>query len=399
VILVASGLVVATGLGASSSTQGRAADDVVTFQLTFGNGASSDAVISGDRRWARYIAFQSRASDLVRGDSNRSRDVFVIPRVGRFSNLGPLAGAPWKGGRPRLVSRALRGGAANGPSYAPALGGGYLAKPTCIAFISRASNLVRGDRDRTADAFVAPLPRGAPRRVSTRGGAVSQVAVSGDCSKVAYVAGRRLYVVAAGGGPPKRVPARGRPADPSFSVSARNDLVFGDSRGVVLAANATGATRVVAPGGRNPAYNDVKNRVVAYEKPAGGHWQIAFRKNGGPERFASARGGELGDGDSRNPVVANSGFYITFETAASNLGVNPNGDLGDGNGKPDVYLYTDTRGLTLIQSVSEGRTPLQGGGFRPSMSFYANYIVFESPAPIDARAGPRQIFMRYLGPA
>ena len=31
------------------------------------------------------------------------------------------------------------------------------------------------------------------------------------------------------------------------------------------------------------------------------------------------------------------------------------------------------------------------------MSFYANYIVFDSPAPLGSN-GPRQVFMRYLGP-
>ena len=33
----------------------------------------------------------------------------------------------------------------------------------------------------------------------------------------------------------------------------------------------------------------------------------------------------------------------------------------------------------------------------PGMSFYANYIVFDSSAPLGSD-GPRQIFMRYLGP-
>jgi hypothetical protein len=386
------------------SSEGRVAGDVYTFQVTHGNGASTGAVISGDRRWARAIAFESEASDLVRGDGNKAQDVFVIPRVGKFSNLGRNAGAPWRGGRPRLVSRSIGGGSANGPSYAPAIGGGYDAKPTCVAFLSQASNIVRGDRNHVADAFVAPLSGGAPRRVSLPGGresgrATTQVAVSGDCTKVAFVTGGRLYLAGTRGGAAQRVPSRGRAADPSFSVGSRNDLVFGDSRGVVLASDGTGPTHVVAPGGRNPAYNDVKNSVVAYEKMAGGHWQIAFRRNGGPEHFASARHGALGDGDSRDPVIGNSGFYISFESDAGNLGVNPNGDRRDGNGKPDVYLYTDTRKLTLLESVQDKSVPLQGGGSRPSMSFYANYIVFDSPAPIDALEGAHQIFMRYLGPA
>ena len=56
------------------------------------------------------------------------------------------------------------------------------------------------------------------------------------------------------------------------------------------------------------------------------------------------------------------------------------------------------RNLTLVQSVREKAVPLPGGGQNPSMSYYANYIVFDSPAPIGARSGGHQIYMRYLGP-
>src|SRR5436305_5735812 len=61
-----------------------------TVQITRGNGPSTNAVISGDRRWARAIAFQSGASDLVRGDSNGMTDVFVVRRGGHFDNRGQL---------------------------------------------------------------------------------------------------------------------------------------------------------------------------------------------------------------------------------------------------------------------------------------------------------------------
>ena len=50
----------------------------------------------------------------------------------------------------------------------------------------------------------------------------------------------------------------------------------------------------------------------------------------------------------------------------------------------------------MESSVEKGR-PLPGGGRHPSMSFYANYIVFDSPAPIGATNAPHQIWMRYLG--
>src|SRR5689334_24719914 len=92
-----------------------------TVQITHGNGPSTHAVISGDRRWARAIAFESDASNLVRGDSNGMRDVFVVRRTGHYDNRGQM----WKPGRIRRVSRSRRGGAADGPSYSPAIGGGF----------------------------------------------------------------------------------------------------------------------------------------------------------------------------------------------------------------------------------------------------------------------------------
>src|SRR3982751_2014043 len=83
-----------------------------TVQITHGNRPSTHAVISGDRRWARAIAFESEASNLVR-------------RRGRFDNRGQM----WRPGKVRRVSRSRRGGAANGPSYSPAIGGGFDVGP------------------------------------------------------------------------------------------------------------------------------------------------------------------------------------------------------------------------------------------------------------------------------
>jgi hypothetical protein len=65
--------------------------------------------------------------------------------------------------------------------------------------------------------------------------------------------------------------------------------------------------------------------------------------------------------------------------------------------RPTSYLRTDVRRLILPESLdARGRT-LPGGGANPSMSFTANYIVFDSPAPLGAVAGVHEIYMRYLG--
>jgi hypothetical protein len=153
----------------------------------------------------------------------------------------------------------------------------------------------------------------------------------------------------------------------------------------------------VGRGGRNPVYNDIKRQSVAYEKKRGGHWQIAYHDLGKGERIISKFHGSVGNADSRNPVIGNSGFYVTFESDAGNLQTSAAGSRTDNNGKADTYLYTDTRKITLVQSVKNTGDALAGGGKNPGMSFYANYIVFDSPAPAGSTTGARQIFMRYLG--
>jgi len=356
-------------------------------------------VISGDGRFARIIAFQSRASNIVRGDRNGLTDVFAVRRAGRIGNNG----GRWRVDRTRLLSRGRGGRPANGASYAPAVGGAFDRRPRCVAFLSRASNLVRRDHNGVADAFVSRGPGRAPRLVSILPGnrrtkaPTMRVAVSGDCSRIAFVAGGRLYVRIRGRRT-KAVRAPGRENDPSFSTGRRNDLVFAARRGVYLARGGTGRPRLVARRGANPAYNDIKRRTVAYEIHRGGHVQIGYRDLGHRQRIVSDRGSRLGNGDSRKPVIGNSGFYVAFETRASNLEVNPNRDVADGNGRLDVYLYTDARKMTLLESVRVGTgVPQPGGGTNPSMSFYANYVLFDAPHRLRRGTGSRQVFMRWLG--
>src|SRR5215208_1735867 len=69
------------------------------------NGPSINAVMSGDRRYARIVAYESEATDLVRGDTNGVKDVFAVKRSGSVNNRG----TPWSGGDAILVSRGVGG--------------------------------------------------------------------------------------------------------------------------------------------------------------------------------------------------------------------------------------------------------------------------------------------------
>jgi hypothetical protein len=340
------------------------------------NGASTHPVISNDKRYARDIAFQSEASNLVRGDTNGVSDVFVVRRTGHIDNEG----VPWSVGGTSLISRTGGHGPANGASFSPSIDGAFHSAPTCVGFLSAASNIASGDTNGQVDAFVAKISGNSrPRRVSLPGGKQSSypttaVAVSGDCKSIAFVTGGRMYVTKHGGRA-KAVGGPGNAADPSYSTGLRDDLVFGATGGVYLAKDSA-HPRLVGRGGRNPVYNDIKRQVVAYEKNYGGQTQIAYHDIGKGERVISS-----GHGDASNPVIGNSGYYVSFQGTASH----------------GTYLYTDTRKIVLPTSLTPQGRMLPAGGENPSMSFYSNYVVFDTPSNLDAGTGQRQVFMRYVG--
>jgi hypothetical protein len=358
------------------------------------NGPSSHGVISNDKRYARAIAFQSDASNLIRGDTNGVTDVFVVRRTGHIDNEG----VPWTIGATNLISRTGGHGPANGPSFSPSVDGAFHSVPTCVGFLSAASNITAGDTNGQVDAFVAKIAGSSrPRRLLPGGrqsnAPTTAVAVSGNCKSIALVNGGRLYV-SKNGGRANRVSAPAAAADPAYSTGLRNDLVFGARGGVYLAKDSK-RPRLVGRGGRNPAYNDIKRQVVAYEKSIGGHTQIAYHDVGKSERVISSGRG-IGNGDSSNPVIGNSGYYVAFQSSANNLSTNQ-GSFGDRNNAADAYLYTDTRKITLAESLLPGGQILPAGGENPSMSFYSNYVVFDTPADLASGSGDRQVFMRYVG--
>ncbi|HEV8112100.1 MAG TPA: hypothetical protein VGR31_04940 [Planctomycetota bacterium] len=109
-----------------------------------GNGFSVNPSISGD---GRYIAFESLASNLVPGDTNKSVDVFVYDAVSStiqcasISSLGTLG---------------------DGNSLEASIS----AEGRWVAFASAATNLIHGDSNAHDDIFVRDLAGGVTTRVS-----------------------------------------------------------------------------------------------------------------------------------------------------------------------------------------------------------------------------------------
>ena len=134
------------------------------------NGGSAGCSVDGR---GRYVAFESLASNLVDGDTNRVSDVFVHDR---------------QTGKTTRVSVDSRGRQANGGSAAPSLSG----DGRFVGFGSYASNLVDGDTNQDIDVFVHDRQTGETIRVSVdsqgrqANGSSGVPAVSADGRWVAF---------------------------------------------------------------------------------------------------------------------------------------------------------------------------------------------------------------------
>ncbi len=132
-----------------------------------GNGDSSWPAMSAD---GRYVAFESSASNLVAGDTNSKRDIFVHDR---------------QTGATERVSVGTSGSQGNGDSLDPTIS----ADGRYVAFYSFASDLVPGDTNSKSDIFVHDRQTGATERVSV---GTSGKQANGDSHKPAISADGRF---------------------------------------------------------------------------------------------------------------------------------------------------------------------------------------------------------------
>lgn len=313
-----------------------------------GNGLSGFATLSAD---GRYVVFFSDASNLVVGDTNGVRDIFVHDRLS---------------GTTERVNVATGGAQANQVSSYGAIS----ADGRVVAFASSASNLVAGDTNATGDVFLRDLGAGTTVRVSVGPGGVEannysgSPAISADGHLVAFLSvasnlvpgdtnsGSDVFVrdlqsattervsVTSGG---SQVYAGG--AYPSISadgtyvtfISAAPDLVAGDTNGVL----------------------DVflRNRVA-----------------GTTERVSVATGGAEGNDTSGFAAISADGRYVVFQSNATNL------VPGDTNGSYDVFRRDWVSGVTERVSVDsvgdEGNSA--SGSYGISISSGGRIVAFDS---------------------
>jgi Tol biopolymer transport system component len=108
------------------------------------HGSSGNPAISAN---GRFVTFESLATNLVRGDTNHSWDVFVHDR---------------RTGKTRRVSVSSSGAQAHGSSSNPSISAGG----RFVAFVSWAPKLAAGDKNGFVDVFVRDRRKGKTRLMS-----------------------------------------------------------------------------------------------------------------------------------------------------------------------------------------------------------------------------------------
>jgi CSLREA domain-containing protein len=283
---------------------------------TQGNGSSGSPSVSAD---GRFVAFDSNASNLVPGDTNGTRDVFVYDR---------------QNGAVERVSVANDGTQGNDQS----LWASVSADDRFVAFTTDASNLVTGDTNGATDVLVYDRHSATVARISiasdgTQGdGGSWDASLSADGRFVAFVSDASNFVPGDTNGT-WDVFVYDRQRGTVERVSVASDGTQGDWSSYGPSLSADGRFVAFTSGAFNLVPKDTNEveDVFVYD-----------RQNGTLERVSVASDGTEGNNYSRNASLSADGRFVTFESDASNL------VPGDTNPMSDMFVFDRQEGTISL---------------------------------------------------
>ncbi len=314
-----------------------------------GNFFSSGPIANAD---GNFIAFYSDAFDLVHGDVNQARDVFVRDRGAQTTEI---------------ISVNSAGEQANRPSHAqgdtPAINGAG----DVVAFYSDATNLVADDTNAQTDVFVR-----------NRGPQTTEIV--------------SLAADGAQGNGPSLNPSIDLSGNLVAYQSLASNLVGGDSNGVSdifvrdraaattericdnVQGNGSSFAPAISADGFVVAFTSAANNLVAGDSNGKLDVFTCDRRTGAIEMISVSSAGVLGNGDSILPAISFDGRFVAYKSLANNLVPN------DHNNTVDVFVRDRTRGTTERVSVNTFGGDANDASYPPSISFDGRFVAFGSAA-------------------
>ena len=353
--LVCSIALVASGGRSSLALSGTTERVSVDSAGNEGNGHSDyPPAISAD---GRYVAFNSRAFNLVPGDTNGKTDVFVHDRQTGVTERVSVdsAGEEDNGGL---------GGRVYPPAITP--DGRY------VAFSSTGNNLVPGDTNQCfpfascPDVFVHDRQTGVTERVS-----VDSAGNQGNTASYAPTISTDGRYVAFESLASNLVPGDTFVAFDIFvhdRQTGATTLVSVDSAG--NGGNASSFDPAMSADGRYVAFYSRADNLLSDDTNGADDVFVHDRQTGATTRVSVDSAGNQGNGGSYGADISADGRYVAFDSRASNL------VPGDTNSAVDVFVHDRQNGITERVSVdSEGN---EGYGFYAAISGDGRYVAFAS---------------------
>lgn len=329
-----------------------------------GNGPSAGSVsVSGD---GRYVAFGSDADNMVLGDTNGFRDIFVRDR---FS------------GEIVQVSVGTNGSAADGLSSEPSVS----ADGRYVAFTSSADNLVPNDGNHTLDVFRRDLLTSTTALVSV---STNDVSANGS-SHAPVLAGNGRYVLflssatdlAPGIVSGENLFCRDMVAGIMFALTTNGAPAFSVSRDSALVAVsvlASGNQRLSVwscassswvyrngPLGAIPVKISPDGQRIAYET-AGSANIIALD-------WATGTNRSIGIGAVGRAQFSSNGNVFVYATTFSQSSI-------DTNAISDIYLYDFQFGTNSLISRNYLGGAANGASDSPDISTDGRFVAYRSVA-------------------
>ncbi len=274
-------------------------------------GAQSDAfsynpTISAD---GRYIAFESGADNLVDGDTNGVRDVFVRDRIAGQTTRVSVSSAGAQGGR---------------FSYGPSIS----ADGQHVAFTSLAADLVPADTNRLRDVFVRDMATGQTRRVSVTSagaqanGSSGEPSLSADGRSVAFTSSSHNLVA--------------DDTNRTRDVFRHDSLTGATERmsvtGTGNQVHADSFTPAISRDGQHVAFASRATRLAGPDTNGAVDVFVRDVQAGRTERVSVGDTGKQGNNFSAIPAISGDGRFVAFVSSATNLVV------GDTNLATDIFV-------------------------------------------------------------